>query len=419
MKSKIFFLALCITAIVLASCTSNPVQPVVPTPAPNPTPSPILDQANQTVVDSNTKFAIDMYNRMEKDKNVFFSPYSISVALAMTMEGAKGQTLNEMKQVLHLNQDTSTIRNGFLGIQYTEDNQLFKLYSANALWVQKNYNLLPDFTTSVQRYYLGEDNNLDFIGDTENSRVTINKWVESKTNDKIKDLIPKVPEMITPSTRLVLTNAIYFNGTWVNKFEKEATIKQDFKVNPEKKVQADMMQQQDTFGYAETNDLQALKLDYEGGKISMLVLLPKTDFGSIDLSAENLKSINSKLERQLVNVYLPKFNLTYDMELSQTLKDMGMVQAFSGGADFSGMTTVESLQIGAVIHKAFVDVNEDGTEAAAATAVIMVATAMPVQPHLPPKVYTFRADHPFVFLIQDDTTGSILFMGKIADPTQS
>lgn len=380
-------------------------------------------------VDANNQFAIDLYNRYKDNpqqtgKNIFFSPYSISSALAMTYEGANGKTAEEMQKVFYFLENDSERRANFAAVynEINKANKTYQLNTANALWVQKDYPFLSSYTDTVEQYYGGKATNLDFIGDTENSRLTINKWVEQQTNDKIKDLISK--GQVNPATRLVLTNAIYFKGTWVKQFDKSDTTQENFypgntlpngPIPEPAKVQ--MMSKTDkdaSFNYTETDQLQILEMDYSGNDTSMLILLPKeNDLDSINLTLENLDSWKNDLRKQRVDVYMPKFKFETKYQMNDVLKAMGMPTAFSTDADFSGMTGTKDLFIGFVVHQAFVEVDEKGTEAAAATAVGVETTAMPA----PRPV--FRADHPFIFVIQQKDTGNILFFGRVMDPSRS
>ena len=369
------------------------------------------------VVDANNQFAFDLYAKYKsKEGNLFFSPYSISSALAMTYEGAYGETAQEMARVFYFPQDAAQLRPGFAQ-EFNNINapgKPYKLSTANALWAQQDYKFLDSYFTTIGNYYGGKVTNLDFIGDTENSRVTINKWVELQTNDKIKDLIP--PGEIDTMTRLVLTNAIYFKGTWVWQFDKSATSEADFRVSPEKTVKAQMMAitgEKARFNYTETEELQIIELPYSGNEISMLVLLPKADtLDALETSLYRgtLDRLRAQMHETGMKVYLPKFKFETKYFMKDDLAEMGMPTAFSGSADFSGMTGAQDLYISQVIHQAFVDVNEEGTEAAAATAVVMKAMAI--------RTDIFNADHPFIFLIQEKATGSILFMGRVTDPTK-
>ena len=340
----------------------------------------------------------------------------------MTYEGARGETADEMQSVLHFPKENGTRRQGFLdaynGLNGAGRN--YTLSTANALWAQKDFTFLKDYFDVTDKYFEGKVTNLDFAKDTENSRQTINKWVENQTNDKIKDLIPK--GAIDKSTRLVLTNAIYFKGTWVKQFDVKDTTVKDFNVSPGKTVQADMMSmtgENARFNYSETDKAQILELPYSGGDLSMLVLLPKNgNLGSLEssLDAGKLASWTGNLREERVDVYLPKFKFETKYMMADTLKGMGMPTAFSGNADFSGMTGKKDLFISQVIHQAYVEVNEEGTEAAAATAVVVEFASAMNTPET--KIPVFNADHPFIFVIREKANGNILFMGRVSDPSQ-
>ncbi len=369
----------------------------------------------QTVVDANNQFALEFYSELNKAEkgNLFFSPYSISAALAMTYEGAEGQTADEMKSVFHF-PENNILRPNFAAIynKINKKDKNYKLSTGNALWVQQDYPFLEDYTTRVEKYYGGKAANLDFIKETEKSRQTINSFIEEQTNNKIKDLISK--GVLDSMTRLVLTNAIYFKGTWEWEFDKGDTKERDFKITEDNIVKVPMMYMDPdkaTFNYADTDELQVLEMPYKDDEISMLILLPKDNLESIELTAENLnKWKNQMKEEKLNSIYLPKFEFDTKYSLNENLKTLGMPTAFdSGKADFSGMTGQKDLFISAVIHQAYVKVDEKGTEAAAATAVAMVMSAMPQEKR-------FRADHPFIFIIQEKETGNILFLGKVMDP---
>jgi serpin B len=375
-----------------------------------------------SVVDGNNQFAVDMYNKLKNNGgNVFFSPYSISSALAMTYEGANGLTAEEMRNVMHFPEDNVGLRSSFAEL-YTllnKPDRKYKLSTANALWAEQTYSFLPEYLGLVKQYYGGETTNLDFQKETEKSRKIINKWVEEETEDKIKDLIPK--GVLDARTKLVLTNAIYFLGDWNKKFKKENTEEMDFFVSEDEIIDVDMMFMVYGFNYAEEDGIQILEIPYKGNELSMLVVLPKLgEMESLEqeLSAKKIAEWNNNFERKSVRLFLPKFKFEIKTMLAQTLQKMGMPTAFSPGADFSGMDGTKNLNIDQVIHQAFVAVDEKGTEAAAATAVVMKEMmAMPMDEE-PPKPIEFKADHPFMFMIQEKSTGSILFMGKVNDPTK-
>ncbi|NLE38060.1 MAG: serpin family protein, partial [Pirellulaceae bacterium] len=282
----------------------------------------------------------------------------------------------------------------------------------NRLWGQTGYHFLPAFLQVTREDYGAELAQVDFARNTEAARRTINTWVEDKTEKRIQDLI--APGVLDQATTLVLTNAIYFKGDWQRQFKAEATKEAPFLINPQEKVAVPMMHQRGDFGYGDAGDAQILELPYVGRDLSMFVLLPKRVDGLADLeqkfTLDNLNTWTSGLRRRNVEVYLPKFTMTSSFRLDRVLSAMGMPLAFSGEADFSGMNGRHDLFISAVIHKAFVDVNEEGTEAAAATAVVMERAAAV------PENLVFRADHPFLLLIRDNRTGSILFLGRMANP---
>jgi len=370
------------------------------------------------VVDANNQFAMDLYNNWDSQKgNIFFSPYSISSALAMTYEGARGETATEMQNVLHIPIDQTTRTSEFsqINAQINDPNKPYLLTIANALWAQENYPFSQDYLSLIDKYYDGKATNLDFISNPEGSRQTINQWVEDKTNDKIQNLIQK--GLINSYTRLVLTNAIYFKANWTLQFDATLTQNKSF-MSDNGNLIIPMMEQIDNFNYAESSDMQALELPYQGNDISMLVLLPKDSISSLEssLTLSKLNKIRNALEMEKVDVSLPKFKIETDYSMSKDLSGMGMPTAFSAeNADFSGMTGKQDLFISEVVHKAFINVTEQGTEAAAATAVIM-GTSLSPSHYTPPKV--FNADHTFIFVIQQKSTGNILFMGRVSNPSE-
>jgi len=368
----------------------------------------------QAVADANNQFALDFYSEIDDEGNIFFSPFSISSAIAMTYEGAQGQTAKEMKEVFHFPEE-DVMRPAFEEIYnwVNRRDEEYELHTANALWAQEDYPFIKDYFNLIKRHYGGEITNVDFKTDSEGVRQRINDWVESQTNNKILNLIPS--GAINSITRLVLTNAIYFKGTWVLQFNKDDTMERNFRVNQNYTVNVPTMKMVDEkFNYAETDDLQILEMPYDGESLSMLILLPKDDWlgtlGSID--ANKLSELRGILVEQEVDVYLPKFKLETKYFMKPALVKMGMPTAFSGAADFSGITETNDLTIDEVIHQAFVEVDEEGTEAAAATAVIMKTTSVgPTKP-------IFQADHPFMFVIQERESGGILFLGRVSDPSQ-
>ena len=378
-----------------------------------------------SVAAGNTRFAVDLYRQIANDpayagQNLFFSPYSISSALAITYEGARGTTADEIQSALHLPANDTLRREGFAGVDagLNRGDANYTLRTANALWAEKTYPFLPEYIETAGRWYSANVTNLDFVGDSEASRQTINRWVEERTEERIRDLLP--PGSINPLTRLVITNAIYFKGTWVMQFDPAGTTEEEFRVAPGKTVQVPMMHRTDedaVYGYAETDRLQVLDMPYahgSGNELAMLVLLPKEDnltAAEAALDPETLADLRKSLVRERVRVVFPKFTLETEYRLPGTLAAMGMPTAFSGDADLSGMDGTDNLLVSDVVHKAFVDVNEEGTEAAAATGVVVN-----IKSARPDTVPVFRADHPFVFLITEKESGTILFAGRVANP---
>jgi serpin B len=379
----------------------------------------------ETLVKNNNAFAFHMYKELSKEKtNVLFSPYSISTAFGMVYGGAAGTTEKEIASVLHFTMNKNELHPTFKELEITinkaQETKDIQLHIANGLFAAANLKdkFRKDYFKLVQEDYHAD---LDFLDFTDNvkSANTINTWVEKKTNSTIQDLIN--PDLLDPSVALVLVDAIYFKGDWLQKFKPENTVETDFfvadnKENSNSKV--NMMNLQTDFNYTESDNLQLIELPYHGEQVSMLVLLPKNINGIKELEAtinlEQFEYWKNAMQPTTVNVFLPKFKmtLTYD-KMVNTLKKMGMTAPFGGSADFSSMITNQRLYISDVIHKAFIVVNEEGTEASAATGMVMRKTS--INPNQ--KLITFRADHPFIYLIQDNVTGSILFMGKMQDPS--
>ncbi|MHC4149904.1 MAG: serpin family protein [Planctomycetota bacterium] len=415
-KSTFIILAL----VVVLICGSS---------AGNPAEKP--DDDTNAVVQGNNDFALELYAQLrDQQGNLFLAPYSISTALAMTYAGARGRTEAQMARVLHFpmtvtpgaepssasvhnrQQFHTTFGSIVKGLNARGDEGAYELTVANALWGQQGYGFLAEFLDLIEASYDGNLNEVDFVNSPNAACRKINAWVEERTNGKIKDLIPE--GMLSPLIRLVVTNAIYFKGNWASQFKEENTKDAPFTLADGKKINAPLMNQTAEFGYMQTADFQALELPYVDQELSMIIFLPKK-FDALPqfektLTTENLSRWMHKLRKQKVIVSVPKFKMTKQFGLVKVLAGMGMTDAFSGTADFSGINGKKDLFISAIIHKAYVDVNEEGTEAAAATAVLVGRTS--VAP--PPPV--FRADHPFLFLIRDNQSGGILFIGRLMNP---
>jgi serpin B len=380
----------------------------------------VTDADRAAVVEGNDAFAVALYHQLcGQGGNLFFSPESISTALAMAYAGARGNTASEMAKALHFTLPSDQLHPamGALLRDLNAAHSDYQLNVANALWAQQGYTFLDQFLDLLKGDYGAGLQQVDFKGAPEAARSTINQWVEQKTQDKIKDLL--APGAVTPDTRLVLTNAIYFNGNWQTQFDKAQTRNEEFYLSQTKSAAAPLMHREGSFGYFDGGTFQILEIPYKSNALSLIVLLPKERSGLSGLedsmTASNMQQWVSQVAPvPKVIVTIPKFKSTQEFELSTALRALGMPQAFGAGADFSGMTGKRDFAISAVIHKAFVDVNEEGTEAAAATAVTMRALAMRA-PGPPPPV--FRADHPFIFFIRDNGSRSILFLGRMTDPT--
>jgi serpin B len=375
----------------------------------------------QNVAQQNNRFAFDLYQQLaeQSQQNLFFSPYSISSALAMTSAGARGQTADQMSEVMYFKKLGDKLHEGF-GLMIERLNTggqdaAYQLNVANALWGQHNFNFLDSFLDLVQKNYQAGLKRVDFR-QTDAARQEINRWVAGKTRDKIEELL-KAGDL-SPLSRLVLTNAIYFKGNWASRFKEKQTRQEPFYLIDGKTIDAPFMHQEERFGYMENQDLKILEMAYTGEEVSMLILLPQKKDGLPEMGRSiDLKQLNEWIKRLRtveVKVAMPKFKMTYRTYLASILTSMGMKNAFDPDkANFSGMTGRKDLHISSVVHEAYVDVNEEGTEAAAATGVTMRVTS--VQPRRTP---VFRADHPFLFMIRDRKTNSVLFWGRVMDPSE-
>ncbi len=368
----------------------------------------------------------DLYARLKANKgNLLFSPASIEIALAMTAGGARGETATQMQTTLHLGSDpaaTNQAAAALLGAWSQKSEKGPTLAVANRLWGQQGYAFLPEFLTTTKAAYGAELGTLDFKKNADASRKAINTWVADKTNHKITDLLPQ--GSVTPTTRLVLTNAVYFKGAWRTPFDKKKTNGDTFVLATGGKVTASQMHATLHEGqYVDVGEFEVLSIPYAGDAqhhLSMVVALPKAgkklDVVEASLDATSVSKWVAAEHAARVNLTLPRFKTTGKFELEGTLGQMGMPDAFTPKADFSGIAQkgAEPLEISAVVHKAYVDVNEEGTEAAAATGVAMRTTAAMVEP----KTVDFKVDHPFLFFIRDDSSGTVLFTGRIEDPTK-
>ncbi|KAM8964513.1 serpin B3 [Lycaon pictus] len=383
---------------------------------------------------ANTRFAFDLFQQFKTSKkgdNIFFSPLSISSALAMTYLGAKENTALEIGKVLHFNEATesTTGRTTTDHVEKTENvhhqfqklltelkkpTDAYELNMANKFYGEKKYQFLQEYMDNIKKFYLASVESVDFNNAAEESRKKINSWVESQTNEKIKDMFPKDS---LNHTILVLVNAVYFKGQWDTKFDTKNTVEKEFWLDKDTSKPVQMMRQSNVFNFTSLEDLQAkiLEIPYKGKDLSMMLLLPHEVDGlqklEDQLTAEKLIEWTSSqnMSNGQVDLYLPRFKVEESYELKATLKALGMVDAFNTkSANFSGMTGRQDLVVSKVRHKSFVEVTEEGTEAAASTDVEVIAKSAPI--------YPFHCDHPFLFFIKHNKTNSILFLGRVSSP---
>lgn len=376
------------------------------------------------LVAGNTQFSLDLLREIRKtdEGNVIYSPHSISLALAMTYAGARTHTEAEMASALNFMLPQSELHPAFNALDLKlssrgknaqgSDGQPFRLNIANALWLQDGADFEISFLDTLALNYGAGVSLIDFDADPEAARLVINRWVENKTEDKIKDLLPE--NSITTDTVAVLTNAIYFNAAWREQFEDSATADRAFHA-PTGDIMVSTMAQLASLGYAQETGFEAIELPYDGDEVSMVILLPDptSDLSTLEanLDGPTLHAVMADLEPELVDLTLPKFTFTTPTNLNQILRDLGMPSAFDN-ADFSGMSATMSLAISDVVHKAFIAINEKGTEAAAATAVIVGETSAPVADTV------VHVDRPFLFVIRDRETNAVIFMGRVVDPSK-
>ncbi|XP_056376999.1 leukocyte elastase inhibitor-like [Hyla sarda] len=370
-----------------------------------------------------TSFSLDLFKKLclnNPNGNVFYSPLSISTALAMVFLGARGRTAEEVSKALHFDA-VQDIHLNFqtLNAQINKKSSSHALNLANRLYGEKTFNFLPEFLSSIQSLYKAELGTVDFISACEAARKEINKWVSEQTRGKIPEVLTE--GSVDGTTKLVLVNAIYFKGDWAEKFNPEHTTEEPFRLNKNEQKLVKMMYQKKKLPYNYIPELSCgiLELPYVGNELSMIILLPDniedetTGLEKLekDISLEKLQEWTrpENMNPTDVRVHLPKFKLEESYRLKSTLSALGMVDIFNAGcADLSGLSGSQNLFLSEVIHKSFVEVNEEGTEAAAATAgIVMMCMILDVE---------FNADHPFLFFIRHNETKNILFFGKYSSP---
>ena len=427
-----FALSLC-----AVGCTTSPTEPPEPTggcsDASKPgclvtsekqritNPSvPAADQ--EATILGNTAFALDLYQQLRTEEgNLFYSPFSISEALAMTYAGARGDTETQMAKALHFTLPQAQLHPAFNAIDLAlaklgqgaagKDGQGFRLNIANALWTQTGQSLEAPFLDTLGQDYGAGVHVVDFVGASEGSRTLINAWVADKTEDKIKELLPK--GSVSADTRLVLTNTVYFNAAWATPFKAANTKTASFTKSDSSKVDVQTMSGSQDVLYGDGAGYAAVALPYDGNELSMVMILPPQgglDAFEASLTPARLKDILGAMGERSVAITMPRFKVTSSFSLADQLSKLGMPAAFSDAADFSGINGKSGLSIGAVVHKAFVDVDEAGTEAAAATGVTIGVTSAPEPAEI-------HLDHPYLFLIRDNASGTILFLGRVEDPS--
>lgn len=373
-------------------------------------------------IKGNQRFALDLYNQLKDQKgNLLFSPYSISSALAMTSVGAKGKTKAEIDKAMHFHADSSKLAaffgrlNSLLATPAAAP-EWPQLKISNAFWMQVEVPYMPEYVETLEKDFKAGVFAHNFAENPEDARAEINQWVEGETQGRIKDLFPE--GSITSRTRLVLANTIYMLAPWRKAFEPLQTTQEIFFVSENETVSADMMNTLDVFNLAINDDCAILELPYGlekgmGPNLAMLIFLPHKKEGLKDIEKllidQNHKWAFPKEYRD-VQVSIPKFKIENSFSLKQQLHQLGINEAFSSDADFSRITDQEPITIDDIVHKTFMNVDESGTEAAAATGITFRTTSMPIDP------YQFVADHPFLFMVVDKKTGSILFMGRVVNP---
>lgn len=441
--NKIIFSIVMISALMLGACVpvESPTEPVPVDEPEEPTneeePGEITDasgvvayivdpqadpEAVKQLAHSNNAFALALYQAVrDEDGNLIYSPYSIFQALLMTGAGAEGETASQMASVLGVDVNDPAIHNLMNALNkvltyqpenLNRDAQPLTFNIANALWAQKDYHFEQAFLDTLSANYNAGLKLVDF-NDPEQARALINLWVAAQTNEKIQELIPQ--GVLSNMTRLMLTNAIYFKGGWVNRFEEKNTKDGSFTLADGSSKTVPFMHGNFTISALVSEKIQVVRLPYEGSTYAMAAIMPSADFAGFEqqLTAAELEQILADLQSSsaMVDLSMPKFQSESSLGLAETLAALGMPDAFDAQkADFSGMTGKPDLMIGSVLHQATIDVNEEGTEAAAATAVVMNVTSMPGQS------YTIRLDKPFIYVIYETTTNTIVFMGRVVNP---
>jgi serpin B len=419
-KTLLSLLVLPVAVILLSSCSgSSSASAEARSDKPRVTKPDVPESDLAQVVDGSNAFAFDLYRELlnTEDGNVIFSPYSISTALAMTYAGAAGATAAQMAGALRFTLPDDKLHAAFNALdlaladraaQASGDTIPFRLTTANSIWGQDGWDFAAPFLDTLAVNYGAGLRVRDFQADPEGARAAINGWVEERTHDRIKELIK--PGVVTDATRLVLTNAIYFSAAWAEPFEASETTDRPFFIGGDAQVVVPSLHQRAGHGYAEGNGYRVAELPYDGHQLSMVVIEPD-DLAAFEagLTGPRLQEIAASVQGYELDLTLPKFRFAAPLELKPILQELGMVDAFTEAADFSRIDGTGGLQITDVVHQGFVGIDERGTEAAAATAVVIGPTSVP-------ESATLVVDRPFVFFIRDRPTGAILFVGRVVDP---
>lgn len=363
------------------------------------------------------RFAFELYGAIAKDGgNICFSPFSVSTAFAMAYAGAAGETAAEFERVFGFNERTHAGNGAIINEIASLPDEAGRFVSANSIWPRNDFRLADEFKSTMLGSYGALVSPQDFADDAEGARRRINDWVSDHTEGKIGDIMP--PDSVSASTAMVLVNAVYFNAPWAKKFDRGATDREIFHA-ASGDVEVDMMSQLDTMSYTSADKFDAVKLPYSYGAFSMTVVLPHegVDLADVEgeLSAELLADVDERARRERVSLRLPKFRIESSFGLADTISELGAKSAFSASAaDFSRMNGERDLFISAAQHKAFIEVGEEGTEAAAATGIGINLTS--VREPDPEKPKIFHADRPFFFVVRDELSGAVLFAGRFARP---
>lgn len=369
----------------------------------------------QNIIESNNQFCFDIYQEIKKNKNFIFSPASITSAMAMTYSGAKNNTFNQIADVFYFNKNINEFNKDFSKLTDFKLDSRNKLQfnSANSIWIEKSLELNKNFLEINKQFYSGTAYLENFITNPEKARNNINKWVEEKTNNKITDLLK--PSAITGETRLVLVNALYFKGPWNKQFKEKNNTIDDFQFDRKVFKKVTFMNTSISTWYYEDNYAEIIDIPYSDQRFSLMIILPKSfkkmrKFEKKKFNYDYYMNYNLNKVRKNVKLSMPKFDIESYFDLNETLINMGVKDAFSGSADFSGITSKEQLIISNVLHKAKIIVNEEGTEAAAATAIVMRKTSILVDD------LKFNVNRPFIYILRNNENNCIYFMGKVTDP---